>query len=1018
MSTRLWVLLFLISTVLAGQGQATEGVSTGTENAKAVAPSKAKRGISIRRSRGTVRVDSGIWSVQDVRAESYSKATLPSSCTAGALARVSNSVRGLWVCTGNAWHQITDGRINVKDFGAKGDAKKILGRDTTGSIASSQVRLTTADSVFAAYMVNRPIVVRGAGAGGTNLVTTIAAYVSGTQVDLADAAGVSVSAANVYFGVSEHGASIATGSKNLTSLTPEFAAADVGKVIRISGAGSAGAELRTTIATYTSATQVVLSSAAGATVNGATFLMGADDTAPIQNALNVLVAGLGKLPGNFIITLPAGGYIIRDTLAPANSASYFTFEGAGRNQTTLWWDGSAGIPMFKCINCRWVNFRDFAMFGSSINNPSAGIQMHEQWAGKVGSGAVTWAIFERVFVGNWYGEAIDIGIRFTSAAGPTSGLDTNNEFAVLQDVELYGSTFGVSFESGNSEWHQIRGGNIYGGVAAINTLPSFQTAPGAPRAVLAGPGVGNVNAGSHLYAVTYVTASGETELGLCSEWVTTTAADGQVSLSAIPTGPTGVTARRIYRSKANTEGPLYILATLSDNTTTTLTDNTADENLGAGGPGLIGSNFAAYGTALGAGSGGALLRLGDAYHASTCVACRAEHANAPGDAGVRLIETPRPVQNGPGVQFIGGTFWLGDGMAGVSVSDAATIQYSRVVTSTTANFAASDVGKHIKVTGAGPSGTTLHSVIESFQSPTQVTMRDYASASLTGASLTFRQAYTIWWHGVDGTLAFRDVALTTPGGASLFFPARPINYRGLSGARPLATISGGAWTIASLTFNHPVEIDGVNGWGNWTLINIHTGQARVSRSTNSLAEPRHLSDGDTSPSVAGYSQYEVANGSPTTITDLKDGYVGQEITIHTSNGNTTFQHGGTIRLLGGVNKTLRAGGVIKFRRESDWFANNWYEVNSGPAFLTATAPLDFAAWAGNDCQTLTLTILGAADGDSVALGLPNTLASVPGVVWSGWVSATDTVSVRGCKATSGPSPDPTPATVRADVWKQ
>jgi hypothetical protein len=84
--------------------------------------------------------------------------------------------------------------------------------------------------------------------------------------------------------------------------------------------------------------------------------------------------------------------------------------------------------------------------------------------------------------------------------------------------------------------------------------------------------------------------------------------------------------------------------------------------------------------------------------------------------------------------------------------------------------------------------------------------------------------------------------------------------------------------------------------------------------------------------------------------------------------------------------------------------------------LSATASLDFAAWSGTDCQEKTIRALGAADGDTVVLGIPNALASVAGVTWSGWVSGIDAVTVRGCKITAGASFDPGAATVRVDVW--
>ena len=108
-----------------------------------------------------------------------------------------------------------------------------------------------------------------------------------------------------------------------------------------------------------------------------------------------------------------------------------------------------------------------------------------------------------------------------------------------------------------------------------------EKAPGASTAALAGLGAGNVNSGTHSYKVTFVTAGGETDAGAVSGTVTTTAGDGQVALSAIPTGSVYVTSRKVYRTAVGNAvtGPWLLLATISDNTTTTYADNTADASL-------------------------------------------------------------------------------------------------------------------------------------------------------------------------------------------------------------------------------------------------------------------------------------------------------------------------------------------------------------------------------------------------------------------------------------------------------
>jgi uncharacterized phiE125 gp8 family phage protein len=111
-------------------------------------------------------------------------------------------------------------------------------------------------------------------------------------------------------------------------------------------------------------------------------------------------------------------------------------------------------------------------------------------------------------------------------------------------------------------------------------------APTAPTVALASPAApGNVDNGAHRWRLTFVTADGETDAGTVSSAVTVVdkTVNGQVSLTAIPLGGSGVTSRKLYRTAA--AGTVYLLlATIADNTTTTYTDNIADASLGAGAP--------------------------------------------------------------------------------------------------------------------------------------------------------------------------------------------------------------------------------------------------------------------------------------------------------------------------------------------------------------------------------------------------------------------------------------------------
>jgi len=109
--------------------------------------------------------------------------------------------------------------------------------------------------------------------------------------------------------------------------------------------------------------------------------------------------------------------------------------------------------------------------------------------------------------------------------------------------------------------------------------------PDAPLAVLANAGPGDVDDGAHRYRCTFVTADGETDGGQISDVVTVAdqTTNGQVSLLNVPLGGSQVTARKIYRTKANAD-EFFLVAAIANNTATTFTDTIADASLGVGAP--------------------------------------------------------------------------------------------------------------------------------------------------------------------------------------------------------------------------------------------------------------------------------------------------------------------------------------------------------------------------------------------------------------------------------------------------
>ena len=95
-----------------------------------------------------------------------------------------------------------------------------------------------------------------------------------------------------------------------------------------------------------------------------------------------------------------------------------------------------------------------------------------------------------------------------------------------------------------------------------------------------GSGAGSLSNGAYSYKITFVTASGESTGGTVSDTVTVIAygTNGKINLSNIPLGLSACTARKIYRTKAGGT-TYYLVTTITDNTTTSYIDNTADSAL-------------------------------------------------------------------------------------------------------------------------------------------------------------------------------------------------------------------------------------------------------------------------------------------------------------------------------------------------------------------------------------------------------------------------------------------------------
>jgi hypothetical protein len=132
---------------------------------------------------------------------------------------------------------------------------------------------------------------------------------------------------------------------------------------------------------------------------------------------------------------------------------------------------------------------------------------------------------------------------------------------------------------------------ITNGSAALTSVPTSADARVTSRRVyrttVGGTSFaleGTINDNS---TTTFTSAAADSALGAAYPAVNTTAGGGKISLTGIVTGGGTVTARKVYRTISGGSGSYKLVATIGDNTTTTLTDNVADASLGIQAPGDV-----------------------------------------------------------------------------------------------------------------------------------------------------------------------------------------------------------------------------------------------------------------------------------------------------------------------------------------------------------------------------------------------------------------------------------------------
>jgi hypothetical protein len=177
-----------------------------------------------------------------------------------------------------------------------------------------------------------------------------------------------------------------------------------------------------------------------------------------------------------------------------------------------------------------------------------------------------------------------LGITSTAATSTfsTGGLAIGgNQFVVQQNS----GWVGIGTTTPSTRFH-VAGTSVSDKLQLDIGLNINPVIPDVPTVSLVA-GAGNVDAGIHYYYVTYITSIGETELKTSSpSSVTTDASNGQVSVTLPTSTDYRVTGRKIYRSTAGSSywSNVKLVATISDNSTTSYIDNIADAS-------LTGSNY-------------------------------------------------------------------------------------------------------------------------------------------------------------------------------------------------------------------------------------------------------------------------------------------------------------------------------------------------------------------------------------------------------------------------------------------
>lgn len=291
--------------------------------------------------------------------------------------------------------------------------------------------------------------------------------------------------------------------------------------------------------------------------------------------------------------------------APSSAPSLSSTGGTGNNYVSV----TYAVTFYNGVGetTSGPSSTDTLILGFSV--PSASLTFINVGSGSIAAGSYTWYITGvngsgaqtevASLGGGGSGSTFDMRLDFSSptAAGgyssyrfyrTTNGGSTPlyvGQTASASDTSFTDNvpdgSLGVAGPTINSTYEQVALSSIPIGGAGTTGRKVYATVPSGSQLKLLTTIANNS-------ATTYTDTNpwNQARLGAnvpTSNTTGTTVDYNQVSLTAIPIGPSAVTARKIYRTTAG-GSQLKLLATIADNVTTTYTDSTADGALGANVP--------------------------------------------------------------------------------------------------------------------------------------------------------------------------------------------------------------------------------------------------------------------------------------------------------------------------------------------------------------------------------------------------------------------------------------------------